>query len=110
MKNSAKKNLAPAPSDEFLTTEEAAKRLKRSVKTLEYWRMAAWGRPSTASNAAFATCSARSWLGGRAAASPPRTPGTETHGAPGSFASSRAMRLRRFFGTVWDEGLNSLTR
>ena len=45
MKNSAKKNLAPAPSDEFLTTEEAAKRLKRSVKTLEYWRMAGLGPP-----------------------------------------------------------------
>ena len=45
MKNSAKKNLAPAPSDEFLTTEEAAKRLKRSAKTLEYWRMAGLGPP-----------------------------------------------------------------
>ena len=31
MKNSAKKSLAPAPGDEFLTTEEAAKRLKRSA-------------------------------------------------------------------------------
>jgi len=45
MKNSAKKNLAPAPGDEFLTTEEAAKRLKRSAKTLEYWRMAGLGPP-----------------------------------------------------------------
>ena len=43
MKNSAKKNRAPAPSDEFLTTEEAAKRLKRSAKTLEYWRTAGLG-------------------------------------------------------------------
>jgi hypothetical protein len=34
----AKKSRAPAPDDEFLTTEEAAKRLKRSAKTLEYWR------------------------------------------------------------------------
>jgi hypothetical protein len=34
----AKKNRAPAPGDEVLTTEEAAKRLKRSAKTLEYWR------------------------------------------------------------------------
>jgi hypothetical protein len=40
MKNSAKRNRAPAPGDEFLTTEEAAKRLKRSAKTLEYWRTA----------------------------------------------------------------------
>ena len=45
MKNSAKKNRAPAPGDEFLTTEEAAKRLKRSAKTLEYWRMAGLGPP-----------------------------------------------------------------
>jgi hypothetical protein len=45
MKNSAKKNLAPAPGDEFLTTEEAAKRLKRSAKTLEYWRTAGLGPP-----------------------------------------------------------------
>src|SRR5215470_18087485 len=45
MKNSAKKNLAPAPSDEFLTTEEAAKKLKRSAKTLEYWRQAGLGPP-----------------------------------------------------------------
>ena len=45
MKNSGKKNLAPAPSDEFLTTEEAAKRLKRSAKTLEYWRTAGLGPP-----------------------------------------------------------------
>jgi hypothetical protein len=36
---------APAPGDEFLTTEEAAKRLKRSVKTLEYWRQAGLGPP-----------------------------------------------------------------
>jgi hypothetical protein len=45
MKNSAKKNLAPAPGDEFLTTEEAAKKLKRSAKTLEYWRTAGLGPP-----------------------------------------------------------------
>jgi hypothetical protein len=45
MKNSANKNLAPAPGDEFLTTEEAAKRLKRSAKTLEYWRTAGLGPP-----------------------------------------------------------------
>ena len=45
MKNSAKKNRAPAPGDEFLTTEEAAKRLKRSAKTLEYWRQAGLGPP-----------------------------------------------------------------
>ena len=31
------------PGDEFLTTEEAAKRLKRSTKTLEYWRQAGLG-------------------------------------------------------------------
>jgi hypothetical protein len=41
----AKRNRAPAPGDEFLTTEEAAKRLKRSAKTLEYWRMAGLGPP-----------------------------------------------------------------
>ena len=41
----AKKNRAPAPGDEFLTTEEAAKRLKRSAKTLEYWRTAGLGPP-----------------------------------------------------------------
>ena len=45
MKNSAKKSLTPAPGDEFLTTEEAAKRLKRSAKTLEYWRTAGLGPP-----------------------------------------------------------------
>jgi hypothetical protein len=45
MKNSAKKSRAPAPDDKFLTTEEAAKRLKRSVKTLEYWRTAGLGAP-----------------------------------------------------------------
>ena len=45
MKNSAKKNPAPAPGDEFLTTDEAAKRLKRSAKTLEYWRTAGLGPP-----------------------------------------------------------------
>jgi hypothetical protein len=45
MKNSAKRNRAPAPGDEFLTTEEAAKKLKRSTKTLEYWRLAGLGPP-----------------------------------------------------------------
>ena len=28
----------PGPADEYLTTDEAAKRLKRSPKVLEYWR------------------------------------------------------------------------
>ena len=41
----AKKNRAPAPGDEFLITDEAAKRLKRSAKTLEYWRTAGLGPP-----------------------------------------------------------------
>ena len=41
----ANKTRAPAPSDEFLTTDEAAKRLKRSAKTLEYWRTAGLGPP-----------------------------------------------------------------
>ena len=41
----AAKNRAPGPGDEFLTTEEAAKRLKRSAKTLEYWRTAGLGPP-----------------------------------------------------------------
>ena len=41
----AKKTRAPAPGDEFLTTDEAAKRLKRSAKTLEYWRTAGLGPP-----------------------------------------------------------------
>ena len=52
MKNSIKKNIdlahttvRPDPGDEFLTTEEAAKRLKRSSKTLEYWRLMAKGPP-----------------------------------------------------------------
>jgi hypothetical protein len=51
MKNPTKKNRAPAnaaapvPGDEFLTTEEAAKKLKRSAKTLEYWRTAGLGPP-----------------------------------------------------------------
>jgi hypothetical protein len=40
-----KKNRAPAPGDEFLTTDEAAKRLKRSAKTLEYWRISGLGPP-----------------------------------------------------------------
>jgi len=31
--------------DEFLTTEEAAKRLKRSAKTLEHWRRVGDGPP-----------------------------------------------------------------
>jgi len=44
MKNSANIR-APGPGDEFLTTEEAAKRLKRSAKTLEYWRTAGLGPP-----------------------------------------------------------------
>ena len=56
MKNSAKKSRALAPSDEFLTTEEAAKKLKRSAKTLEYWRTAGLGHHTTARGAAFATC------------------------------------------------------
>jgi hypothetical protein len=51
MKSSTKKNRVasaaapPAPGDEFLTTEEAAKRLKRSAKTLEFWRLAGLGPP-----------------------------------------------------------------
>jgi len=45
MKISPKKNLAPDRGDEFLTTEEAAQRLKRSAKTLEYWRTAGLGPP-----------------------------------------------------------------
>jgi hypothetical protein len=35
----------PDPNDEYLTTEEAAKRLKRSTKTLEYWRLIGKGPP-----------------------------------------------------------------
>jgi hypothetical protein len=35
----------PDPSDEYLTTLEAAKRLKRSAKTLEYWRLVGKGPP-----------------------------------------------------------------
>jgi hypothetical protein len=52
MNNSTRKNRglakAAAPpdrGDEFLTTEEAAKRLKRSTKTLEYWRLIGQGPP-----------------------------------------------------------------
>jgi hypothetical protein len=36
---------APDPSDEYLTTDEAAKRLKRSAKVLEYWRSVGRGPP-----------------------------------------------------------------
>jgi hypothetical protein len=35
----------PDPTDEYLTTEETAKRLKRSIKTLEYWRLVGQGPP-----------------------------------------------------------------
>jgi hypothetical protein len=56
MKNSARKDLAPGTGDEFLITEEAAKKLKRSAKTLEYWRTAGLGHHTTARGAAFATC------------------------------------------------------
>jgi hypothetical protein len=35
----------PDPTDEYLTTEETAKRLKRSTKTLEYWRLVGQGPP-----------------------------------------------------------------
>ena len=51
MKTAARKNLdpthaaAPDPSDEYLTTEEAAQRLKRSPKVLEYWRSVNQGPP-----------------------------------------------------------------
>ena len=31
------------PTDEFLTTQEAAQRLRRSAKTLEYWRLVGQG-------------------------------------------------------------------
>lgn len=36
---------APSPADEYLTTIEAAARLKRSPKTLEYWRLVGYGPP-----------------------------------------------------------------
>jgi hypothetical protein len=50
MRNSTRKNranaaAAPASGDEFLTTEEAAKRLKRATATLEYWRSRGQGPP-----------------------------------------------------------------
>ena len=35
----------PNPADEYLTTAEAAARLKRSPKTLEYWRLVGYGPP-----------------------------------------------------------------
>jgi hypothetical protein len=35
----------PDPNDEYLTTEEAATKLKRSPKTLEYWRALGDGPP-----------------------------------------------------------------
>ena len=41
--NSGKKNRAPAPGDEIQTTEEAARRQKRSEKTMDLWRHAAQG-------------------------------------------------------------------
>jgi hypothetical protein len=36
---------SPSPADEYLTTVEAAARLKRSPKTLEYWRVVGFGPP-----------------------------------------------------------------
>jgi hypothetical protein len=36
---------APDPSDEYLTTEEAARILKRSSKTFEFWRLVGQGPP-----------------------------------------------------------------
>ena len=36
---------APDPSDEYLTTEEAGLRLKRSPRVLAYWRMVGQGPP-----------------------------------------------------------------
>jgi len=36
---------ARSPADEYLTTVEAAARLKRSPKTLEYWRLVGYGPP-----------------------------------------------------------------
>jgi hypothetical protein len=36
---------APDSTDEYLTTEEAAQRLKRSPKVLEYWRAINQGPP-----------------------------------------------------------------
>ena len=35
----------PDPTDEYLTTDEAARILKRSPKTLEYWRLVGQGPP-----------------------------------------------------------------
>jgi hypothetical protein len=47
MKTSTRRNPAPllAPTDEYLTTTEAAQRLKRSPKVLEYWRTRGQGPP-----------------------------------------------------------------
>jgi hypothetical protein len=39
------RRFVPDPRDEYLTTEEAAKRLKRSAATLEYWRVVGGGPP-----------------------------------------------------------------
>jgi hypothetical protein len=36
---------APDPDDVFLTTEETARRLRRSPKVLEYWRLVGQGPP-----------------------------------------------------------------
>ena len=81
----AKKNRAPAPDDEFLTTEEAAKRLKRSAKTLEYWRTAGLGPPFYRQSRG-----ARYLLSGEpAAASPP-----EARGCLISVSSARKIQFR----------------
>jgi hypothetical protein len=51
MRRATPKHLVPARTavpdvnDEYLTTEEAARILKRSAKTLEYWRLVGKGPP-----------------------------------------------------------------
>ena len=80
--------VAPAPGDEFLTTEETAKRLKRSAKTLEYWRTAGLGPPFYRQQRGVRYLLSELLAWGTSCRVAPRTPGAETHDGPGSFASS----------------------
>jgi hypothetical protein len=77
MKHAVKKNRAPAPGDEFLTTEKAAKRLKRSAKTLEYRRTAGLGRPFYRQQRGVPYLSSEVMVWEPALALIPRTPETE---------------------------------
>src|SRR5215813_6887454 len=69
---------APNPNDEFLTTDEAAKRLKRSAKVWSFGVLKEEARRTIGKAASYVTCSARSWLGAPASALPAGIPPPET--------------------------------